>query len=114
MGEAKTIQVIIPPKRISFLMDGKETPGANFDCYIYCYKMYLAQDLPLPIILTYYNKYDDKETEMIKQEDDVDDVDDEEEDVDDVNDENDEDVNDDDVVDDDKDKKETKRFWGWL
>ena len=45
----KKIQIIIPRKRIHFikLVDGKEVPtkGANFDCFYYCYKMNLPNDI---------------------------------------------------------------------
>ena len=47
----KKIQIIIPRKRIHFnkLVDG-ETPenyksSCNFDCFYYCYKMSLPQDI---------------------------------------------------------------------
>lgn len=45
----KGIQIIIPPKRIHFikLVNGKEveSKGANFDCFYYCYKMNLENDI---------------------------------------------------------------------
>ena len=45
----KNIQIIIPRKRIHFIkfQDGKEVPskGANFDCFYYCYKMNLPNDI---------------------------------------------------------------------
>jgi hypothetical protein len=43
------IQVIIPPKRLSFdkLVDGKiiDAPYPNFDCLYYCWKMNLPRDI---------------------------------------------------------------------
>lgn len=43
------IQIIIPPKRIHFkkLVDGEEveSKGANFDCFYYCYKINLENDI---------------------------------------------------------------------
>ena len=45
----KKIQIIIPKKRISFIKieNGKEVKckGANFDCFYYCYKMNLPNDI---------------------------------------------------------------------
>jgi len=45
----RKIQIIIPRKRIHFkkLVNGKEVPttGANFDCFYYCYKMNLPNDI---------------------------------------------------------------------
>lgn len=43
------LQIIIPKKRINFdkMVDGKiiPSPGANFDCYYYCFRMNLANDI---------------------------------------------------------------------
>lgn len=43
------LQILIPAKRIQFtkVADGKEviTPGCNFDCFYFCYKMNLARDI---------------------------------------------------------------------
>jgi len=45
------LQIIIPPKRIHFdkLVDGKTPKGwknaCNFDCFYYCYKMNLPNDI---------------------------------------------------------------------
>ncbi len=43
------IQIIIPRKRINFdkMVDGKiiPSPGANFDCYYYCFRMNFANDI---------------------------------------------------------------------
>lgn len=40
------IQIIIPKKRINFIKDGKkETNRCNFDCFYYCYKMNLKDDI---------------------------------------------------------------------
>jgi len=43
------LQILIPAKRIQFtkVIDGKEviTPGCNFDCFYFCYKMNLARDI---------------------------------------------------------------------
>lgn len=40
------IQIIIPPKRIQFIKDGKEKENkCNFDCFYYCYKMNLPRDI---------------------------------------------------------------------
>jgi len=43
------IQIIVPRKRIHFdkMIDGKivESPGANFDCFYYCWKIGLDQDI---------------------------------------------------------------------
>ena len=46
----KKLQIIIPRKRIHFikLVDGKPVEGkscANFDCFFYCYKMNLPNDI---------------------------------------------------------------------
>ena len=47
----KKIQIIIPPKRIHFekLIDGKKLEksrnACNFDCFYYCYKMDLKNDI---------------------------------------------------------------------
>lgn len=45
----KNIQIIIPRKRIHFIKmkDGEyvESKGANFDCFYYCYKMDLPNDI---------------------------------------------------------------------
>jgi len=47
----KKLQIIIPPKRIHFLklVDGKPVDGwknaCNFDCFYYCYKMNLPNDI---------------------------------------------------------------------
>ena len=48
---ANELQIIIPPKRINFikLIDGKAPTDwvdkCNFDCFYYCYKMNLRQDI---------------------------------------------------------------------
>jgi len=40
------LQIVIPRKRIQFIKDGKESEGrCNFDCFYYCYKMDLPQDI---------------------------------------------------------------------
>jgi hypothetical protein len=43
------LQILIPAKRIQFtkVVDGKEviTPGCNFDCFYFCYKMNLPRDI---------------------------------------------------------------------
>lgn len=40
------IQIIIPEKRIQFIKDGNELQNkCNFDCYYYCYKMNLENDI---------------------------------------------------------------------
>jgi len=40
------IQLIIPPKRIQFLKNGNELNNkCNFDCFYYCYKMNLPNDI---------------------------------------------------------------------
>jgi len=46
----KGLQIIIPKKRINFekLVNGKKTEkksSCNFDCFYYCYKMNLANDI---------------------------------------------------------------------
>ena len=41
------IQIIIPPKRINFikLKDKDKKSSCNFDCFYYCYKMNLKNDI---------------------------------------------------------------------
>jgi hypothetical protein len=39
------IQIIIPKKRIYFIKNGEQTKGCNFDCFYYCYKMNLKNDI---------------------------------------------------------------------
>ena len=40
------IQIIIPDKRINFVKDGKEAKNrCNFDCFYYCYKIGLEDDI---------------------------------------------------------------------
>ena len=39
------IQIMIPPKRIAFIKNGKQTKSSNFDCFYYCYKMNLPRDI---------------------------------------------------------------------
>lgn len=42
----KNLQIIIPRKRIQFIKDGKECQNkCNFDCFYYCYKMNLPNDI---------------------------------------------------------------------
>ena len=42
----KKLQIIIPRKRIHFLKDGlPPTNKCNFDCFYYCYKMNLPNDI---------------------------------------------------------------------
>jgi len=42
----KGIQIIIPPKRIQFIKNGNENSNnCNFDCFYYCYKMNLPNDI---------------------------------------------------------------------
>jgi hypothetical protein len=42
----KNIQIIIPRKRIQFVKDGLECQNkCNFDCFYYCYKMNLPNDI---------------------------------------------------------------------
>lgn len=42
----KNIQIIIPRKRIQFIKNGnEETNKCNFDCFYYCYKMNLDNDI---------------------------------------------------------------------
>ena len=40
------LQIIIPRKRIQFIKDGNELQNkCNFDCFYYCYKMDLKNDI---------------------------------------------------------------------
>jgi len=40
------VQIIIPEKRINFIKNGNEkTSNCNFDCFYYCYKIELEQDI---------------------------------------------------------------------
>jgi len=40
------IQIIIPPKRINFVKNGTEKKDrCNFDCFYYCYKIELENDI---------------------------------------------------------------------
>ena len=39
------LQIIIPRKRINFVKKGKEKSCANFDCFYYCWKMNLKNDI---------------------------------------------------------------------
>jgi hypothetical protein len=40
------LQIIIPRKRIQFIKDGKELQNkCNFDCFYYCYKLNLPNDI---------------------------------------------------------------------
>jgi len=42
----KKIQIIIPRKRIQFIKNGNELQNkCNFDCFYYCYKMNLPNDI---------------------------------------------------------------------
>lgn len=42
----KHLQIIIPRKRIQFVKDGNELQNkCNFDCFYYCYKMNLPNDI---------------------------------------------------------------------
>ena len=42
----KGLQIIIPRKRIQFVKDGdKLNNKCNFDCFYYCYKMNLTNDI---------------------------------------------------------------------
>jgi hypothetical protein len=42
----KGLQIIIPLKRIQFIKDGNKLQNAcNFDCFYYCYKMNLTNDI---------------------------------------------------------------------
>ena len=42
----KGLQIIIPRKRIQFIKNGNELLNkCNFDCFYYCYKMDLTEDL---------------------------------------------------------------------
>ena len=42
----KGIQIIIPRKRIQFIKNGNELQNkCNFDCFYYCYKMNLSNDI---------------------------------------------------------------------
>lgn len=44
----KKIQIIIPPRRIQFIktpIDINNRQGCNFDCFYYCYKIGLKQDI---------------------------------------------------------------------
>jgi len=42
----KGIQIIIPRKRIQFIKNGNELQNkCNFDCFYYCYKMKLPNDI---------------------------------------------------------------------
>ena len=40
------VQIIIPEKRINFIKNGNEkTSNCNFDCFYYCYKIELEEDI---------------------------------------------------------------------
>ena len=39
------IQIIIPPKRISFIKKKNKNSHCNFDCFYYCYKMNFKKDI---------------------------------------------------------------------
>ena len=41
----KKIQIIIPKKRIQFIKNNLLTNSCNFDCFYYCYKMNLENDI---------------------------------------------------------------------
>ena len=41
----KNIQIIIPRRRIAFIKNGIQTKSCNFDCFYYCYKMNLPNDI---------------------------------------------------------------------
>ena len=44
----KELQIIIPKKRINFNYEGKDESkksSANFDCFYYCWKMNLENDI---------------------------------------------------------------------
>ena len=42
----KHLQILIPRKRIQFVKDGNELQNkCNFDCFYYCYKMNLPNDI---------------------------------------------------------------------
>tara|TARA_A100000171_G_C2104396_1_gene131490 strand:- start:542 stop:1021 length:480 start_codon:yes stop_codon:yes gene_type:complete len=41
----KGIQIIIPKKRIQFIKNGIQTKGCAFDCFYYCYKINLKNDI---------------------------------------------------------------------
>jgi hypothetical protein len=42
----KILQIIIPRRRIQFIKNGNELQNkCNFDCFYYCYKMNLPQDI---------------------------------------------------------------------
>ena len=42
----KNLQIIIPRKRIQFIKNGNELKNCcNFDCFYYCYKMNLPNDI---------------------------------------------------------------------
>ena len=41
----KEIQIIIPPKRIHFIKNNNLTSRCNFDCFYFCYKINLPQDI---------------------------------------------------------------------
>ena len=42
----KNLQIIIPRRRIQFIKNGNELQNkCNFDCYYYCYKIFLERDI---------------------------------------------------------------------
>jgi len=41
----KNIQIIIPKKRIQFIKNNTLTNSCNFDCFYYCYKINLDNDI---------------------------------------------------------------------
>ena len=41
----KNLQIIIPRKRIAFMKNGEMTKSCNFDCFYYCWKMNLKNDI---------------------------------------------------------------------
>ena len=41
----KGLQIIIPRKRIQFIKNGIQTKGCAFDCFYYCYKINLKNDI---------------------------------------------------------------------